>query len=700
MSDIEKKNRSTGAKEADFPLASSGDDDDSSALLPAGSIIEERFRVISLLAKGKVKALYKIEQMSSGRLFALKTLWQSKPGDKLLAAFRKEIQTAAKLSHPNLVRVHDQGNIEESRPFYLMDLLQGPNLDEYSKQSGRLSLDEVLQIFIPICYALESAHSANILHGALNPDKIVLDRSLDASTYVPKLVNFKSFDAEASSLDLHAKVSAGAMLECALYMSPEECMGKKTDHRSDIYSLACVMFEALTGAPPFHAETALSVMNKHQSLEAPSLKEASMGIEYPLQLDQVISKALAKTPGARYQSCIDLANDLLALHHPQAASKISFAENHMDVSSTSQKSELESTPNLRFITIIVLTNFISIALTSLLMTHFLHQETKREILQSDVHDYINDLATARSMFLTESGSGANRKRVFHFPAISLGKFAYFDAAKAQWIEHNAQGEVVVPLNTQTKFETEDKLIAERPNTLRLFGANDITNLTITATKIGRYEDNLAPIIDSAMAYVSRYTSLTGLVLNGLPITDVGVRALEDLPNLIAIDVCESKTSIDAIRKLKNYKILTLLRISGVRGAKRAIADCLLNQNIRVLGLSKSDLNDDDLNSLGKIQLHSLDITLNHKITDKGIKALTKNTQLMELELLGTAITPACTPDLASFKNLRVLKISAVNWKKADLLKLQAVLPKDCLLLVALPGPDGATFQRIDWEKVL
>ena len=700
MSDSEKKNRSIGAEETDLAPAFSVDDEDSSALLPTGSVIEERFRVISLLTKGRMHALYRIEQISSGRHFSLKTLWQSNAGEKLIAAFRKEIQTASKLSHPNLVRVHDQGSLDNSRPFYVMDFLQGPNLDEYSKQSGTLTLDEVLQIFIPICYALESAHSANILHGALNPTNIVLDRADGAATHVPKLVNFKSFDAETSSFDLSAKVNANAMLEDALYMSPEECTGKKTDHRSDIYSLACVMFEALTGAPPFHAETALSVMNKHQSVEAPSLKEASMGIEYPTQLDQVISKALAKTPGARYQSCVELANDLLALRHPQAASRINFADNHMYASPPTEKNELESTPNVRFITIIVLTNLISIALTSLLMTHFLHQETKQEVLQSDVHDYINDLATARSMFLTESGSGAKRKRVFHFPAISLGKFGYFDAAKAQWIERNAQGEVVVPLNAQTKFETEDKLIAERPNTLRLFGANDITNLTITATKIGRYEDNLAPIIDSAMAYVSRYTSLTGLVLSGLPITDVGVRALEELPNLIAIDLCESKTSIDAIRKLKNYRILTMLRISGVRGAKGAIADCISNPNIRVLALSKSDLTDVDLESLGKIQLHTLDITLNPKVTDKGIKALTKNTQLMDLELFGTGITPACSPDLGSFKNLRVLKVSAVNWKKADFLKLQAVLPKDCLLLVALPGPDGATFQRIDWEKVM
>jgi serine/threonine protein kinase len=697
MTDTENENR---VKDSDFSPPSPAKDADSTGLLKSGTIVDDRYRVHSLLTKGKVSAFYKVEQITTGKIYSLKTLLQTRPDEKLLVAFRKEIQSAITLSHPNLIRTHDSGNVETARPFYIMDFLQGPNLDEHSKHSGTLNLDEVLQIFIPICYALEFAHSNGILHGSVKPTSIVLDTTQSGGSHTPKLVDFKGFDAEAATVDWNAKVNPKEMLNEALYMSPEECMGKRKDHRSDIYSLGCVMFEALTGAPPFHGETALNVMSKHQSQNAPSLKEASMGIDYPLQLDEVISKALAKTPGARYQSCIELANDLLALRHPQSAGRISTSDNRLNAQETAVEGELEPTANLRFLAIIILTNFFSIALTSLLMTHFLHQDTKQEVLQSDVHDYINDLATARSMFLTETGTGANKKRVFHFPAISLGKFGYFDATKAQWIEQNAQGEVIVPLNAQTKFETDDKLIAERTNTMRLFGPNDITNLTIISTKIGRYEDNLSPIIDSTMAYVSRYTSLTQLILNGLPVTDVGVGALEDLPNLIAVDLTESRASINALRKIKNYKILTMLRIGGITGAKEAIADCLLNPNIRILGLPKSDLDDSDLAKLGKIPLHSLDLMLNPKVTDRGIKGLAQNTQLIDLELLGTSITPACTQDLASFKNLRLLKLSAVNWKKADLRTLKQVLPENCLLLVAIPSPDGLNFQRIDWEKDL
>lgn len=701
MSDSEKKHQSTKGRETDFSSGSDNDDLDASGLLKTGSVVGERFRVISILCQGKAHVTYKIEQLMSGKSYAMKTLIQLKPDEKLLAAFRKEIQTALKMSHPNLIKVLDTGSLDVSRPFYVFDHFEGPNLDEYSKQSGTLSLEEVLQIFIPICYALEFAHSVGILHGDLKPTSILLERKEGDVSHIPKLVGFTYLNTEAATADLNAKVNALELLEDALYMSPEECSGKKTDHRSDIYALGCVIFEALTGAPPFHGDTALTVTNKHQTQNAPSLKEASMGIEYPAQLDRVVSKALAKTPGARYQSCIELANDLLATRHPQTTSS-NISKEGIDGGSAcaAAQNELEFVPNMRFIALLVLTNFFSIALTSLLMTHFLHQETKQEVLQSDVHDYINDLATARSMFLTETGSGSNRKRVFHFPAISLGKFGYFDASKAQWVEQNAQGEIVVPMNVQTKFQTEDNMIAERPNTLRLFGPNDITNLTITATKLGRYEDNVSPIIDSAMAYVSRYTSLTQLVLNGLPVTDIGIRALEDLPNLIAIDLSDSKTSIDAIRKIKNYKILTTLRVSGVQGAKKSICDCLTNPNIRILGLSQSDLNDTDLEALGKIQLHTLDIALNPKVTDKGIQSLTGNTQLMDLDLFGTSITPACTSALGTFKNLRALQISSVNWKKADLQKLKVILPKGCLFTVVMPMPDGKTYQRIDWENAL
>ncbi len=132
-----------------------------------------------------------------------------------------------------------------------MDLIQGENLSEYSKRIGTLSIDEILQIFIPVCFALGYAHSEGIVHRDIKPGNIMLDKSGGGSEpYVPKVVDFgiaKLTDDEGgNSVNL---TRTGEVFGTPLYMSPEQCLGTKIDHRTDIYSIGCVMYEVLTGAP-------------------------------------------------------------------------------------------------------------------------------------------------------------------------------------------------------------------------------------------------------------------------------------------------------------------------------------------------------------------------------------------------------------------------------------------------------------------
>ncbi len=682
-------------------LGDSTDGETVSGPLKITEMVADRYSVIALLVLGKTSAVYKVEQTFLKQKFALKTLSAPHPSANAIRQFQIEAHCASKLSHPNLAKAHDFGLVDAERPFYVMDLIEGQNLFEYSKNIGTLSVDEVLHIFIPISYALDYANGEGILHGDLKPESIILVKAAGEADYTPKVIDFAGFqDAGGPDEDLQSKVSADELLVKALYVSPEKSTGKRTDHRSDIYSLGCVMYEALTGAPPFHAETAHSLMQKHRSKNPPSLKETSMGKDYPPQLEAVMAKALAKDPEARYQSFVDLANDLLSVRHPEAVRKGSLAEIQAAEPPLQSPIANERETNWKLIAVIIFTNIVSIIMTCFLMTHFLHQETTSEKLSSDTHDYINDLTTARSMFMTVVGKGQSQKRVFHFPTVSLGKFSYFDAREARWFEMNAQGEIALPMNCQTKFETEDRILAERPNTLRLFGPNDITNLTIRATRLGSYDENISSIIDAAMAFVSRYTSLTQLIENDLPVTDVGVRCLSGLPNLIAIDLSGSKASISSIKQLKNYKILTMLKLGSVNGAKQAIPDCVANPNLRILSLSNTDLDDQDLESIAKIPLHVLEINGNPKVTDKGLHSLSKNPQFIELALIGTSLTPACINDMTVFKSMHSLHISVPGWKRADLAKLKSLLPQDCRLVTVVPDQIKMGFRAVDWEKEL
>jgi serine/threonine protein kinase len=670
------------------------------APLRIGSTIAERYVVVSLLESGEANAIYKVQHLVLKQMFALKILSSPKPSLQAIKKFDNEARLANRLAHPNFPNVHFVSELD-GRPYLIMDLVEGQSLYEYSKLTGTLSVDEVLRIFIPICFALDYAHSNGIIHADLKPTSIILSKAAGQSDLTPKICDISAFRAENSVASaFNEKITAQEMLAQSLYISPEESTGNSTDCRSSIYSLGCVIYEALTGAPPFHGDTAHDVMQKHKLQEPSSLKEASMGRDYPGFLEDVVAKALRKNPGARYQSFVEMANDLQSARNRSVNGKSSVTVTAEPELVAEPVASRELRTNWKLIALVIVTNVFSIVTTCFLMTHFLHQESSAVKLSSDTHDYVSDVATSRSMFMTVTNSGSGQRRTFHFPNISLGKFSYFDAHKVTWVDFNAEGSVTVPMNCLTKFETEDRIIAERPSTLRLFGANDITHLTINSTKIRDYEENMAPIVDAAMAYVSRYSNLSQLILSGLPITDVGVHSLQNLPNLVALDICESKASMASIKQLKNYKLMTMLRISDVLDAKKLIPDFLTNPNLRILALSNSDLEDSDLELLGQIPLHSLEIQRNPKVTDKGLHYLTKNTQLIDLDLIGDAITPAGIDDLAKFKSLQGLRLSVQTWKKGDVQKLVSVLPKDCRLIPVLPEHNHFGFRGVDWQKEL
>ncbi|MBC7999401.1 MAG: serine/threonine protein kinase, partial [Leptolyngbya sp.] len=244
--------------------------------LHLGDVVADRYKIVSVIGHGGMGSVFKVEQIYLRQVFALKTLTGQAFPDVAIRRFQKEAQAASRLAHPNLVRAHDFGLINQSQPFYIMDFIEGKNLSEYSKQKGILSVEEILQIFIPICFGLGYAHREGIIHRDIKPGNIMLDKPDNPDqNYVPKVVDFGIAKlAEVEGMESVALTRTGEIFGTPLYMSPEQCSGLKLDHRTDIYSLGCVMYEALTGAPPFHADTALALMLKHQSEIPQSLKEA------------------------------------------------------------------------------------------------------------------------------------------------------------------------------------------------------------------------------------------------------------------------------------------------------------------------------------------------------------------------------------------------------------------------------------------
>lgn len=291
-----------------------------------GTILNSRYRVVSLIGKGGSSAVYKGEDTTLNQPVAIKILHGHLASDATITRrFEQESKTARLLRHPNIVDVRAYDKTESGIPFLVMDLVEGTSLQEAIKTSGCLPVQRTIEIFTQVCAALAVAHEKGIVHRDLKPGNIMLSTSADGSLRV-KVLDFGIAKILPATGDTVMKLTqTGEMLGSILYMSPEQCLDKDLDGRSDCYSLGCVMYETLTGKPPLTARTAFETMNKHMAETPARLDKVRPDLKRSPGLQYLVSKAMAKDPNQRYQEITHLQDDL-----QQLADGIAFPLNHLD----------------------------------------------------------------------------------------------------------------------------------------------------------------------------------------------------------------------------------------------------------------------------------------------------------------------------------------------------------------------------------
>lgn len=233
-----------------------------------GAMLERRYRVDSLIARGGMSAVYRGLDTRLDRPVALKVMDPQYSGDRsFVARFELEARSAAKLHHPDVVAVYDQGvdrEIDGDQVYLVMQLVEGCTLRDLMRDQGRLSLPMALSVLEPMLSALGAAHRAAMVHRDIKPENVLI--GLDGSV---KVADFGLVRAAASA----GTTSGSVILGTVAYLSPEQVTTGAADSRTDIYSAGVVLYEMLTGEPPYVGDTALSVAYRHVNDDVPAPSE-------------------------------------------------------------------------------------------------------------------------------------------------------------------------------------------------------------------------------------------------------------------------------------------------------------------------------------------------------------------------------------------------------------------------------------------
>jgi tetratricopeptide (TPR) repeat protein len=269
-----------------------------SAIAP-GTVLRERYRLDSEIGRGGMGIVYRATDLELMREVAVKVLPEtSSVGDSRQRLLR-EARAAAALNHPHIVSVHDVGETH-GRPFFVMELVQGPSL----ARARPVELPRIIEIACQICAALEHAHANSIVHRDLKPDNVLLSAAGQSG-------NVKLADLGIALPGDGARISrAGIILGTAAYMAPEQALGQPVDGRTDLYALGVLLYELTTGRLPFLGDDPLTVVSQH--LHAPVVPPRALRSDLPRALEAIILKLLAKDPAQRFASAVETGAALRA----------------------------------------------------------------------------------------------------------------------------------------------------------------------------------------------------------------------------------------------------------------------------------------------------------------------------------------------------------------------------------------------------
>lgn len=620
--------------------------------LPVGEIVSGRYRILSKIGQGGMGVVYQVEQVFLNKILALKTLETAGNSETAVRRFQIEARTAFAIDHPNLISVHDFGLLENKIPFLVMDYIQGVTLAERLSQDGTLEFAEALPLFVRICFGLSYAHSKGVIHRDIKPSNIMLvDEFENSPDDRVRIVDFgiaKFTQTETSQIQ--ALTRTGEVFGSPLYMSPEQCMGNTVDQRADIYSLGCVFFETLTGTPPFVGANALSTMMQHLGEKPPTLKEASMGRDFPSELEQIVAKMLAKNVAERYQNMAHVTADLGLIIQRLGVSKASLfdvrIEQKVDASHVSPKVS-HSRPKRLWAAVacgkkhsVSALQLFALAFGSAFLAAVATTISLNPVNQQPVSDELVIKPTAAVQMETSLKSKSHPLGVSFFtPLYELISYERFEEklALSRGGRRFKLRAVKLPmgafesLGRVKNIDTVDLLgcLFDSSKLGNLKGMTALEHLTLS-------QSNLT---DEGVPGLLQVTSLNDLEVSWTNLTPAGIARLCALPKLERLEMSGMTVTEHLLRAFAASRPLKGLCLRSTKGLTDKNIQLLEKSQLNALNIESTDITDSGLAVIARMPEMSFLSVGRSKVSIRGIKKLLRSGRLKTLYYEPSALTP-------------------------------------------------------------
>jgi len=636
------------------------------------SIANGRYVVERELGRGGKGVVYKALDTTLHREVAIKIVGLSVKADAM--RFQTEARAAGRLKHANTTSVLDFGQTETGDLYLVMEYIDGQNLSEWIEESGKLPPDMVIDIFSRVLLGLAHAHEKGLVHRDIKPSNIMMAERPEGG-FEPKITDFglsRMVDEDQSL------TSTGVAIGSPNYVSPEQARGMISDERSDIYSIGCSMFKALSGRSVFEEEDAVNTLLKHVSEPAPLLRSISEAKDTPRDLEKIVARCLEKDPAKRFQSALELRAALAPLQ---------------DNETVGQEIEQGGASRPRSNRWIKIASFVSVV--AVLAAYFGWQMTRsvdtgiekalEPVPLNTTPGFADSEMFSRGadVFETSRERSVESSQAFRGSHLVSTSHVIVDPKSAENTPSNCRSVKLTAATVECI-----KPLANKPNVLYIDASkmelsSDAMKALATVKQLEEFKMGGGKALSGAsMKDLAGMPRLRSLCLDNTPISNAGLRMLSQSKSLerIQLNRCiyvndESLKIVAAMPKLQALEVAgTAITNEGLKVlSKRAKSLCSIY-------LNETDITDEGVASLIRNDMRSVHLAGCRKVTATVLDHLAGMKHLERLDLRGLPLNDAHAESLARLSSLRRLDLRRTRIMENGLSMLTK-LNKMVLLLI-------------------